>query len=699
MVRHSPPELSLEVARAFYGRFKALHPVQQLVLEPVMRGLDVLLLSPTGSGKTEAILAPLVQRHLRDARGNNRCTLLHIAPTRALANDLLERVIPPLGVLELTAGLRHGEKDDLAKARQPEFLITTPESLDVILTTRPHLLKGLRGVVLDEVHLLYNSQRGFQLAVLLKRLTQLLDQPLQVAGLSATVANPANVWRFFRPRDDSVIVESPESRPIDYRVDPVRTRDEFIDLVAALGATKGNKILVFANSRRECDSLASDLQNRTPFGRAVFVHHSSLDRDTRLQTEQAFKETRAAVCIATSTLELGIDIGDVDLVMLYGPPGGWESFLQRIGRGNRRGGKCNVLCLATPDHTSLFFEALSFLAIISQVEKGRIEQPPAFEIYGAAVQQICSILGEREDSYRFVRELAQVLDWDHLSRPVLERILNSLAREGYLQPHGYRNSYSGGEGLHRLRDLRLLWGNFPRRSREVPLRTGGRVIGNIPSSNLLRLSPGAVLGFAARSWVVRGIHADGVDVEPSRQPAHVEISYQGSRPLLDPSTVEEMLRLLADGIGEVRLAASLRDSFHRTAESLGKYVRFDRLPCVEAGGALQYFTFAGRIFNGVVAKWAGVPIEGAGEIALTTPRAISFGSLPSTLSDLIDLVPSVMQIPDDLTLFQSLLPIELLERELVEVWLKTPAHSRSLTRLRNATVIQAPASVFEELRR
>src|SRR5713226_1606149 len=133
MVNRSVPQLSREVAQAFYGRFQALHSVQRLVLNPVMHGLDVVLLSPTGSGKTEAILAPLVQRYIAVARKGDGCTFLYVVPTRALANDLLERVSRPLEMLELTAGIRHGERDDLTKSRKLDLLITTPESLDVLL--------------------------------------------------------------------------------------------------------------------------------------------------------------------------------------------------------------------------------------------------------------------------------------------------------------------------------------------------------------------------------------------------------------------------------------------------------------------------------------------------------------------------------------------------------------------------------------
>jgi ATP-dependent Lhr-like helicase len=154
----------------------------------VLEGGDVLILAGTGSGKTEAVLAPLAQRWLPAMRREGGCTILYVTPTRALANDLLRRIEPPMEALGLRVGVRHGERNDLSRARKPDLLITTPESLDVLLTGRDAALQSVRGVVLDEIHLLYNTQRGFQLGVLLKRLDAFTGTVCQVVGLSATVA-------------------------------------------------------------------------------------------------------------------------------------------------------------------------------------------------------------------------------------------------------------------------------------------------------------------------------------------------------------------------------------------------------------------------------------------------------------------------------------------------------------------------------
>src|SRR5262245_51162998 len=128
--------LDLNVGRAFYGSFRELRPAQRDAVAPIMTGRDVLLLAGTGSGKTEAVLAPLMQRWLSDMRRSEGCIVLYVTPTRALANDLVRRLEPPMDQLGLTVGVRHGERNDLARSRKPHLLVTTPESLDVLLSTQ-----------------------------------------------------------------------------------------------------------------------------------------------------------------------------------------------------------------------------------------------------------------------------------------------------------------------------------------------------------------------------------------------------------------------------------------------------------------------------------------------------------------------------------------------------------------------------------
>jgi ATP-dependent Lhr-like helicase len=691
-------ELSQAVGAAFYGSFRELRLTQREAISPILDGLDVLVLSPTGSGKTEAVVAPLVEKWLPAMRSGAGCTVLYITPTRALANDLLRRLEPSLSRLDVSVGIRHGERNDLSRVRKPDILITTPESLDVMLVSHEPCIGSVRAIVVDEIHLTYNTQRGFQLAMLMKRVEMAAGCPVQVIGLSATVADAKSIWGFFRFGGEAVVIRDQGGKPLDYHIAEVSGHQDIAALINVVATGRNAKILFFANSRRECDRLGVVLRNNTTLGEEVFVHHSSLDREARLEVERAFQRSRRAICIATSTLELGIDIGDIDLVMLYGRPASWESLLQRVGRGNRRSAKTNVVCVVSPEHGSLFLGVLGFEALFSQVRSGRIERERPLDMYGAATQQILSILAEQNGAYYRVADLAALFSPVlHLTRPVLEHLLQTLALTDHVRAHGFQNRFGAGTELHRLLDLSLIWSNFPSRSRDIKLTSAGREIGVVPSNNLLRLRPGVVVRFAGRHWCVRRIQSFVVELEPSRQNAALEISYSGGKAPLDPTSIEEMLRLLENGINFSQVASPGRERFVRVAERLRRYIGWDRIPMALDERGYHYFTFAGQVVNGVIARWANLASHNASEIVLRTSQPIDFSKLPTNSFELRAAATEAMHVPENLSIFQQLLPGELLERELVDVWLKTPVFSRTLERLRNATIVQAPLSELVEL--
>lgn len=688
----STATLALNVGRAFYGRFKQLRLAQSGAVAPVLAGLDALVLAGTGSGKTEAVLAPMVQRLLPVMRKAEGCTIVYVTPTRALANDLMRRIEQPLGALGLRAGVRHGERNDLDRREKPNVLVTTPESLDVLIGTGNKALQGVRGIIIDEIHLTYNTQRGLQLAVLLKRAEAFAGHAIQVAGLSATVATPSDIWQFFRPGTTPVTVKDDQAKPLDSVIRCLSSPRALVALIDDIGSRPRAKILVFVNARRECDRLAAALRTSTSFGENVFAHHSSLDGGARIAVEKKFQEASKAVCIATSTLELGIDIGDIDLVMLYGHPGSWESFLQRIGRGNRRSNKTNVACLVSPDHGPTFRSILAFKALLSQIASGRLERERPLEIYGAVVQQICSVISENRTSFRRANDLVELFSgWSHLDRTLIERLLRELARSGHLKPHEFQNRYGAGEALHRLGDLRLLWGNFPTRSRDIRLTVGSRQLGTVPATNITQLSPGSIVRFGGRYWCVRRVLWDRIEVDPSPNTAGVEIKYGGTGVSLDPTIAEEMLRVIETANDDGVLPADAGHEFAAKLHRIRSHVSWERLPVAsDSRGYHHYVTFGGRTLNDVVARWARLASYEADDIVLRTNQAVDFSSLPTDPSQLVDLASSALQAPGELTIFQNLLPQEILKRELQDVWLKRAVYRRSLERLRQARLSPAP---------
>lgn len=331
----------------------ALRPLQEQAVAPVRAGTDALLLAPTAGGKTEAAVFPLLSQMVDEQwRG---LSVLYVCPLRALLNNLEPRLQTYTAWTGRRAQLWHGDVGAGARQRvlldPPDILLTTPESLEAMLVSTKvdavRVFADLRTVVVDEVHAFAGDDRGWHLLGVLARLDRLSRHPVQRLGLSATVGNPEQLLTWLRgggATGAGVVVDPAvaEAASVDLQLDHVGSLDNAATVIGALH--RGEKRLVFADSRRTVEDLAVRLRAR---GTETFVSHSSLSRDERSRAEQAFAEARDCVIVSTSTLELGIDVGDLDRVVQIGAPRTVASFLQRLGRtGRRPGTRRNALLLA-----------------------------------------------------------------------------------------------------------------------------------------------------------------------------------------------------------------------------------------------------------------------------------------------------------------------------------------------------------------
>ena len=325
--------------RAFYGAFAVLRPFQHEVIPPILQGQDLILQAATGSGKTEAVLAPCLERLIASGRSE---AILYVVPTRALAQDLRRRLQPIIHErLGLCLGLRTGDVKRLP-AGHADVLLTTPESLDVMLGSPNRdiraFLQRVSVLIIDEVHQFIQGYRGRHLAYLLQRLERRRRGRLQKLALSATLAEPEVIRAGLGLRPDTVFVSSPVQRQLQPHLVHLQREDEelvgFIDdLVRRFGH---RKLLLFANSRSRCDRLFALLRQHGYLQQATYLHYSNLKPRQRQEVERQFQRRAQALCIATSTLELGIDVGDVDAVVLYEPLESVTTFVQRLGRANRQ---------------------------------------------------------------------------------------------------------------------------------------------------------------------------------------------------------------------------------------------------------------------------------------------------------------------------------------------------------------------------
>ncbi|MGD6807993.1 MAG: DEAD/DEAH box helicase [Candidatus Bathyarchaeia archaeon] len=343
---------------------------------PILAGENILLIAPTGTGKTEAVLLPIFSRLVEQKSQNPQQSgiqLLYITPLRALNRDMLKRLMWWGERLGVTVEVRHGDTEmktrRLQAKKPPQVLVTTPETLQAILPgsqMRRHL-KSVQWVVVDEVHDLAGSKRGAQLSLGLERLRLVTEREFQRIGLSATIGNPQEIACYLAgSRRKIAIVEASTEKGYRYNVETPSPTEKDYELAGKLetspeGAARIRRILelvdshkstlIFVNSRTIAEVLGHKIAQ---LGRDdIAVHHGSISKEERIAIEDAFKAGQLKAIICTSTLELGIDVGQVDLVIQYRSPRQVNSLIQRVGRsGHRLGGESEgVIITVYPDDT------------------------------------------------------------------------------------------------------------------------------------------------------------------------------------------------------------------------------------------------------------------------------------------------------------------------------------------------------------
>ncbi len=332
--------------------WSGLRPTQQEAIGPILDGQHCILLAPTAGGKTEAAIFPVLSRMLsEDWRG---LSVLYVCPIRALLNNLEPRLSNYLGLVGRRVGVWHGDISDSVKKRAlkdpPDLLLTTPESLEGMFISandeKRNLLLDVKLIVVDELHAFCGDDRGWHVRCLIQRLTRWVGRPIQVLGLTATVGNPKALIDWMVPEEPTTVVgESHSGTEADLVIDYVGSLENAATIISSLNT--GEKRLVFCDSRAKTEELSALLRE---LGVRTYVSHSSLSADERRQAEKAFAEEPNCVIVATSTLELGIDVGDLDRVIQIDAPDTVASFLQRMGRTGRRTGTMrNCMFLATGD--------------------------------------------------------------------------------------------------------------------------------------------------------------------------------------------------------------------------------------------------------------------------------------------------------------------------------------------------------------
>lgn len=577
-----------------------LRPLQRAAIEPILRGEDALLLAPTAGGKTEAAVFPVLTRIAQE--GWRGPSVIYLCPLKALLNNLLPRLTQYASSLGLGVALWHGDVSSAKRraivAARPDILLTTPESVESMLVSA-HLdhrsfLGGVRAVVVDEVHAFAGDDRGWHLLALLERLTRLAGQPIQRIGLSATVGNPDALlhWLQGSSRDRRIAsVVAPEAAPsgggpADIELDYVGSLDNAATVIASLHA--GEKRLVFCESRKTVEELGQLLRSR---GITAFLSHASLSADERRRSEQAFAESRDCVIVSTSTLELGIDVGDLDRVMQINTPITVSSFLQRLGRTGRRvGASRNCLFLATNVDSLLVAAALLTLWAQNWVEP--VEAPP--EPRHIVAQQLLALCLQEGR----VGDHAWQDGWNGLEPfgPSASPIVRYLQQEGFVNADGGM-LFIGPEaekhfGRRHFMGMTAVFTGAP----EFTVLQGRNEVGRVDPSLLIEEVPGPRrLLLAGRSWTVTYI-------DWSRRRCFVEPADSGGKARWLASGYQGMSHRLTNSVREVLLGADPPVRMTQRAKAELRAARDERQSLVHVGGTVihrddkhevSWWTFAG----------------------------------------------------------------------------------------------------------
>jgi ATP-dependent Lhr-like helicase len=509
-----------------------LRPLQEAAIEPLADGVDALLLAPTAGGKTEAALFPLLTAMIEN--GWRGLSLLYVCPLRALLNNLHPRVDAYARWVGRSAEVWHGDIGQSRRRRmlveRPDILLTTPESLESLLVSRQvdahEFFADLRAVIVDEVHAFAGDDRGWHLLAVLERVARLAHRPLQRIGLSATVGNPDELlhWLQGTVRRPGTVIAPPAAQAVpaaEVGLDYVGSIPNAATVIGAL--YQGEKRLVFCETRSQAEQLAFALRAGSV---TTFVSHSSLSVDERRQAEHAFAEARDCVIVSTSTLELGIDVGDLDRVIQLDAPRTVASFLQRLGRtGRRPGASRNTLFLAT--RRDALLRAAGLLSLWQDGYIEPVHAPPSpRHIAAQQVLALCLQEGRVGGSTLpqwwgglpvFDETLPEIIRWLVETRH-LERDAGML----FIGPEAERRY-----GRRNFMELLTVFTAAP----EFTVLHGRQAVGSTDPLMLMRKVDGpCVLSLGGRAWHV--VHIDWARqrcyVEPADLPARSR--WQGALP-------------------------------------------------------------------------------------------------------------------------------------------------------------------------
>lgn len=659
----SPEELLhpqlLKTAREF--GYKSFNQLQLKAFSVLKRGVHAIISAPTGYGKTEAALFPIISSLLEGGVEGGGIAALYITPLRALNRDVFNRMHELAAEVGVSLEVRHGDTPQSARRRiaesPPHILITTPETLQLVLIHEKTrwALGRVRWVVVDELHELISSKRGLQLTIALERLDRVCGNGAQRVGLSATLRNPLAAGYFLTGGRYFELVEVKGGRR--YEVDVVflgmgEDAEERVKRVAELiGGRKS--VLIFVNTRNTAEALGARLKSF--FGSLVAVHHGSLSKERRVEVEQALKRGELKCLVATSSLELGIDVGHVDYVLQYMSPRQVNRLVQRVGRSSHFVGGVARGSIVAADVDDL----VEAVVIARRAERGDLEDLEYEErAYDVLAHQLVGLVLERgsvtiEEAHRLV---TRALPFRELTLGELKGVAELLASIKLLRVEG--NELKRGP-----RSLRYYYdaaSTIPDvEAFDVVDLASRRRVGSLDGEFVVSsLAEGSEFVLGGRVWEVVKISIDDgkLFVKPSEGaeaaiPAWVgedlPVPYKVAREVgaLRRRLLVEPLEKLASEYGvDADLLKTVKDYVERQRAAVGA-VPSDRVVLVECGNKVAVIhaclgtranALLASLLNFYLARARGLPSRyffDAYRVALLLPRDVSPEELADALAN------------------------------------------------------------------
>ncbi|MET1128994.1 MAG: DEAD/DEAH box helicase [Thermoproteota archaeon] len=649
-----------------YG-YKHPTPVQEKAIKLVLSGINVVISAPTGSGKTEAAMFPVFSKIVeRGTLGRQQgIKALYITPMKSLNRDIFNRMQGIASELGIRLVVRHGDTGSQDRRafleNPPDIAVMTPETFYFMLSV-PKFRANIsltRFVIVDEAHELLSSKRGAEFSLALERALRLyIKRQPQLIALSATIENPLLIIKYIFNGRPAAIVDLTDKLQKEMRV-VVATiardlEDSFSNHVAAIAnyirEEKGN-VLVFTNTRDSAEAVAAAL--RRTFGDSVSVHHSSLSKDVRMDVEQKLKQGELRVVVATSSLELGIDIGNVALVIQYLSPRQAVKLVQRVGRSGHRWAKVSRGVIITSKSVFDILESavLARRAAQGDIEKLDIETKPLdaliHQIVGATIE-LKSI--KIRDAYMLATssKLYEDLGFDEF-----KRLLQEAAQIGVISINGDEIKV-GRNSLKYYYSITMIPDTKSYKVYEIGSR---RFIGNIDEDFAATLEVGSTFVLAGSMWEVIGFDSDRILVRQAESSTIVVPSWEGELIPVSYNTAREVgsiLRRLSNANDEKVLAiyplsseaqASLIKMLHEH-RSRGLPLPHDKLAVIEHyGDTYIVYSFLGSRGNKAL-EYAlqGITFQTLGVTPLTssTPYAVvvkfPYTTPPDKLQKIIELL-------------------------------------------------------------